>query len=366
MSCGPLVLPTPVSVMAMIDWLTCRIAVKLPAPIAGGWTVVINPDGSEQRRTPHRLSVGGSFEASLTIRAVVTDELELSGNLAKFLQGHNLWGPSDPAPLLWAALERLQPHLGATLPEIGLRSLEDLKTATTLSRGDCTSMLQFDTPGDVLAFLRAAEATGRVPRRGKGVFKGATVVYGDATGKTFTRWQIVLYSKGQEITAHPLPGFMMEDTEVLDWTNKCLRVETRLGRNELRERGLRSLSAWSAATCAEMWREKVGMLSFNEAVVDETADLAKLPDHLRGTYAQWKLGQDLRKSMTKAKFYRHRRLIQGLTGIDIAVLPPSPATASVVPIKRVLEARLVGRPPWADRVDRQLRDAGAIVLHSAA
>ena len=28
--------------LAMIDWLTCRIPVNLPAPIAGGWTVKLN------------------------------------------------------------------------------------------------------------------------------------------------------------------------------------------------------------------------------------------------------------------------------------------------------------------------------------
>lgn len=349
----------------MIDWLTCKIAVDLPQPIADGWTLKIRGDGSEAFRCPHRLSVKGSFEAALTIRAVVRTELELSGNVSKFVQGHNLYGSEDPILVLWEALQRLQPHLGASLAEIGLRTLADLAARTTISRIDCTYMLLFATHGDALAFLRSAEATGRIPRRGRGVFKNATVIFGDATGKRFTRWQIVLYSKGQELADHPLPDFMMTDAEILDWANKCIRVEVRLGRNELRERDLRQLERWAPETCAAMWREKVGELSFNEAVVDEIADLAKLPDHLRGTYAQWKLGHDLRQSMTKAKFYRHRRLIEGITGVDISIPLPSPATASVVPIKRVLEARLVGRPDWAGRVDEQLRAAGAFTLRAA-
>ncbi len=350
----------------MVDWLTVKIAVNLPAPIADGWTLKIRGDGTEAFRCPHRLSVGGSFEASLTIRAVITDELELSGNVAKFVQGHNLYGSSDPLLVLWAALKRLEPHLGASLAEIGLASLSDLAGRVTISRIDLTAMLQFDTHGDALSFLRSAEATGRIPRRGRGVLKSGTVVFGDATSKRFTRWQIVLYSKGQEITAHPLPGFMMGDGEVLEWTNKCVRVEVRLGRNELREKGLRGLGGWSIDTPAIMWREKVASLSFNEAVVDEIADLAKLPAHLRGTYAQWKLGHDVRKGMSKAKFYRHRRLIESLTGVDISIPLASPAIASVVPIKRVLEARLVGRPTWACRIDQQLRAAGALTLPNAA
>ncbi len=70
--------------------------------------------------------------------------------------------------------------------------------------------------------------------------------------------------------------------------------------------------------------------------------------------------------MSKAKFYRHRRLIEDLTGVDISVLPASPFTASVVPIKRVLEARLADRPDWADRIDQQLRAAGATTFPTAA
>ena len=350
----------------MIDWLTVRIRVELPAPIAGGWTLKIRRDGTEEFRAPHRLSVGGSFESSLAIRAVVVDELELSGNVAKFVQGHNLYGSDDPLTVLWAALERLQPHLGASLAEIGLRTLADLAARTTISRIDCTFMWLFDTPGDALSFLRSAEQTGSIPRRGRGVMKAGTVVFGHAAGKSMTRWQIVLYSKGQEIVAHRLPEFMMVDGEVLEWTNRCVRVEVRFGRHELKEMGLRGLDAWKPWMCGDLWRSYVAKLSFNEAAHNESADLAKLPDHLRGTYAQWKLGQDLRKSMTKAKFYRHRRLIEGLTGVDIAI-PPAPATtASVVPIKRLLEGRIVSRPAWADRVDEQLRAAGAATFGRAA
>ena len=350
----------------MIDWLTCRIGVHLPAPIADGWTLKIDRDGGEVLRVPHRLSVLGSFESAVAVRAVVTDELELSGNVSKFVQGHNLYGSDDPIAVLWEALQRLVPVLGAPLAEIGLRSMADLAARTTISRVDCTYMLKFDAPGDVLSFLRGAEATGRVPRRGRGVLKGSTLVYGHAAGKRFTRWQLVLYSKGQEIADNPLPQFMMSDVEVVSFANCCLRVEVRLGRNELRERGLRCLADWSRATCSVMWREKVQMLSFNETVVDELADMATLPNHLRGTYAQWKLGHDLRKSMTKAKFYRHRRLIEGVTGVDIAIAPAAPSTPNVVPIKRVLEARLVDRPEWADRVDSQLRAAGCFTFPAAA
>lgn len=349
----------------MIDWLTGKIRVQLPAPIADGWTLKIRADGTEAYRCPHRLSVFGSFEASVTIRAVSVEELEISGNIAKFVQGHNLYGSDDPVSVLWAALQRLEPYLGGSLAAIGLTSPCELAQRTTVSRIDCTKMLQFDSAGDALSFLRSAAATGRIPRRGRGVWKEGTLVFGHSQGKSATRWQIVLYSKGQEVTDHPLPAPMMVG-EVLDWANVSVRVEVRMFRHELKEKGLRVLAAWGEETSDRLWREKVAELSFNEAVVDEAADLAKLPDHLRGTYAQWKLGQDLRQVMKKAKFYRHRRLIEVLTGVDISIPPAAPATATVVPIKRLLEGRIGGRPHWADRIDAQLLSAGAVVFPRAA
>lgn len=351
--------------MVVIDWLTCRIPVRLPAPIAGGWTVKLAQDGTERLRTPHRLSVEGSFSSSITIRAPSTTELEISGNPLKWLQGHNLYGTDDPKALLWAALQRLEPVLGGDLASIGLRSPAALDS-TIVTRVDCTQMLQLATPGDVLSWIRSAYATGSARRRGRGIMREGTLVYGDAAGRNFARWQIVIYGKGQETESHPLPDLMMNDDDVRSWTNRCLRIEVRLGRLEIEKLGLRTLCNWNAATSSTMWNAKVSSLSFNDEAKSGAVDLVSLPEHLRGTYAQWKLGADLRQTMTKAKFYRHRALIRGLTDVDIAVPPASAATATVVPIKRTLEARPVDRPYWADRIDAELLKTGAVIVGSAA
>lgn len=349
----------------MIDWATLRIPVTLPQPIAGGWTVTLDRDGSERRRTPHRVSVEGSFSSSLTVRAPSTTELEISGNLVKWLQGHNLYGTDDLPALVWATLQRLEPFLGGNLAAIGLDGPGSLSGAI-VTRVDVTAMMLLDTPGDVLSWIRSAYATGCASHRGRGVMRAETLVYGDAAGKSFTRWQIVIYPKGQEIGAHPLPAPMMCDNAVLSWANRCLRVEVRLGRLELGKRQLRNVGNWNSRTAEMMWSEKVATLSFNDTVASDTVELEALPDHLRGTYAQWKLDHDLRKTMSKAKFYRHRAAILGLTDVDISVPPAPSSTASVVPIKRTLEARPSGRPPWADRIDEQLRQAGAFVFNAAA
>lgn len=351
----------------MIDWLTCRIPVDLPRPVDGGHTVILDRGGQVLKTVPHRLAVQGSFESSIAVRAPSTSELEISGNLVKWLQGHNLYGSADPLQLLWAVLERLagvEGVLPCTLAEAGLEGPHSL-AGTIVTRVDCTAMLSLATPGDVLAWIRAAHATGTLTHRGRGIMREGTLVYGDASGKNFARWQIVIYSKGQEVADHNLPALMMQDAEVLEWTNRCLRTEVRLGRLELEKQGLRCLGNWNGSTAGKMWGEKMARIDFNEGDASPL-QLEKLPRELRAVFAAWTTGEDVRTMMSRATFYRRRRQLQELAGVDIAIPPPSVPTAQVVPIKRVLEAVPAGRPAWADRIDRQLRDAGAIVLPTAA
>lgn len=359
----------------MIDWLTVRIPVRLPCPIAGGFTVKLDGDGKELLRTPHRVMVEGSYSSSLSIRAPSTSELELSGNLAKWLAGHNLWGSDCPVALLWAALERLGTLPGVlpcSLAEMGLTGPCDL-LATIVTRIDCTGMLMLGSLAEVRAFIRAAELTGTMTNRGRGVMRSGTLVFGYAKGKSFTRSQIVMYAKGQEIEAHPLPALMMADPEVRAWVDRSLRVEVRLGRHELQEQGLRLLSGWlcegravavGAARALQVWEQAMRKLTFSEA--GTSIDLLALPKALRGTYGLWEAGRDCRQLLSTPTFYRHRNEIRKLTGVDIAVPPAPKPVSNVVPLADVLAARWADRPVWADRVEAGLREGGAIVLPFAA
>ncbi|RKI21606.1 hypothetical protein D7Y27_43665, partial [Corallococcus sp. AB004] len=163
-------------------------------------------------------------------------------------------------------------------------------------------MLLLPTPGDVLAFIRAAHATGSLIRRGRGVMHEGTLVFGDATGRSFARWQIVLYAKGQEIAAHRLPELMMT-SEVLEWACRCLRAEVRLGRLELEKQGLRLLGEWKAGAPAAMWSQKMAQIDFNEGD-GSPAILENLPRNLRATYAAWTTGEDIRTMLSRPTFYR--------------------------------------------------------------
>jgi len=358
----------------MIDYLRGRIRLPVPLPctVHDGHFMSVDALGGVQTVTAKRKRVVGSFEAVMMLRAPSTGEIEFEGNPAKFLQGHNLYGTDDPIALLWAALCRIEATPGALpckLADIGLVSADGLSLYTELSRVDCTAMFLLDTPGDVDAFLRAAQVAGRLRDRGRSglgkAYAGGGVVFGDASGKSFTHRQIIWYSKGRELQKNSLPEPFMGRDDAMGWVKRTLRCEVRLGRNYLKKAGLRVLSDWSAEKTASEWRSMVDRMDWNEADV-QPANLDGLSPTLRGVHAMWLTGADLSQVYPRRTFYRHRSAILKALSVDISIPCPKEPTAHVVPIKRRIELKLAGRPPWADEIDAELRKAGAFVFDQVA
>lgn len=353
------------SSVAMIDYLTARIVLPrpLPRPIDGGKFVRLNEGGFLEMETSRRKRIIGSHEAVMQVRAPGVHEIEISGNPAKFLQGHNLWGSTDPIALLWGVLERMAASgvFGRSLAGLGLLSPSLMAHSTVLSRVDCTVMLLADTPGDVISSLRSLRVAGRLRDRGKSGLphpweQGDGVTFGSKPGKAFRHRSITFYSKGQDVTVHPLPQLMMTDAEVIDWANLCLRCEVRLGGNYLRKSGLRCLSKWTDETALTQWNLMMARMDMNGSD-EQPAALAGLPAHLQVTYAAWVSGADLSSILSKPTYYRQRQAILKAVDVDIAIPRPKEPTAQVVPLKRIIELRPAGRPDFADRIDRALAAA---------
>jgi II/X family phage/plasmid replication protein len=289
--------------------------------------------------------------------------LEFSGNPAKFLQGHNLYGRTDPIHLLWDALRRIEGSgaLPCSLAYLGLSSPAILGECTSLSRVDCTVMLLGRTWWDVETALRSLRVAGRLRDRGKSGLpypwdKGGGVTFGAKPGSSARHRSITFYSKGEDVMVHPLPSPMADDDEVNDWVKRCLRCEVRLGGNYLRKRGLRCLSAWTDETALEQWNEMMARMDMNGSD-EQPAAFADLPAHLQTAYGAWLGGMDLRSILSKPTFYRQRQAILKAIDVDIAIPRPTEPTAQVVPIRRIIELEPAGRPSWADRIERALSEA---------
>lgn len=329
----------------MVDWISCRIPADLPYPITGGMIIDHDENGEIRFATPKRLQLEGSFSSKMMIRAVSTDEIELSGNPAKFLQGHNIYGSANIRRIVSTIIGKVLPEIFGHMPSVSL-------SRAIMTRVDVTDGYILDRSADVMAYLRAIEQTARIAYKGRGVLEGSTLVFGRANkGDRAKDWQLVMYAKGPEVAKRPLPPPMMEDEEVLDWVNRLLRVEVRCRGRELDRLGLRRLGDWTEESAAEVWRGKVDMLELSEVRQIETAELEQIKPRLRNAYAAWRHGEDLSKGLTRPTFYRLRREMRQALGIDIAVPVPR---SNVVPIVRVIEAKPADRPPWADRVERLL------------
>ena len=84
----------------------------------------------------------------------------------------------------------------------------------------------------------------------------------------------------------------------------------------------------------------------NEQIALSTDELMNLPQRLRSTYVLWKDGHDLRSTMAKNTYYRHRKELMAY-GINIDLRQDSMDRSNVVPLVRILEAVPAQIPAWA-------------------
>ncbi len=160
----------------MIDWFTVEIPDPVGLPVNDGFVAKVKPCGAVEWSSPCHRRLEGSWSSSLMVRAIGADHcsdnpaltglgagfrqagLVVSGNPAKFLNGHNLYGLDCPRDLLERSLAQAAPSIW---PELGGEAgaalgLVDLDQAT-VSRIDLTVSWVLDRDQDVLPFLRAME-----------------------------------------------------------------------------------------------------------------------------------------------------------------------------------------------------------------
>lgn len=368
----------------MVDFLTVEMPDPFGVDINGGEVIKVGADGVIDWSTLCKKTIKGSWDSSLVIRNVTDcdtlDEyensspanmpgrvvdglvetrtrkrgLELSGNPAKFVQGHNLFGSADPGEVLLKALRKF---VSATWqgPLIAERFQPNI-AAAKISRIDLTASWLLPREGDVLPFLRALEERVWCPYRGRGVQSDpGTLYYGLADkGKRAKDWQLKIYAKGMEVGRRPLPSFAMEVPGLLDEVNRTVRVELTLRTRELKRLGLRCVGDWTPEKVGEVWRSYVDRLDFGESAMTlDSTDLAELgiKPRLLDAISSWKAGNDMRAGRSKASFYRLRAEVREATGYDIASPVPK---SNVVPLRRVIEAKPALYPVWADQLTAAL------------
>ncbi len=328
----------------MIDWVTAKIYCNHNGVICNGSIVKVTKDNEIEWTTLSYLPVVGSHDSNIMIRSLTDTQLEISGNPAKWLQGHNLFGTDDPKLLMWLFFSKL-----INIPELGLNpSMQQLKAIKdgdyTVSRIDINHSWLLKTVTDVASWIRSAEQKVRLKHRGAGQFSQSTLYW----GKGSKRWFLKCYSKGEEINSKKsnFPD-ELRTPEMLDFANRALRFEVCLRSNYLRERELHIIANWTPETAKMLLLSLMENLemSNNFSLSDEV--LNSLPPRIRLAYTSWLHGQDLRQILSRPTYYRYRAELKKYD-VDIGIVRDvEKQQNNVIPLIRVLEAQPVGIPDWA-------------------
>lgn len=318
-----------------VDWIS---AVFDPGPLcpAGlklydtGQQLWISPDGEvvKRRGTPHMHE--GSHDNRLMVASADGVGLYLSGNPAKFFQGHNLFGSCDTWGLLLAAGADVRQSVGL-FP--GPATAESLFSPPRLTRADLTRSYRFSSDALAREWLRDVAASAR-SRHGGALVRGGTVYWGQHS----TRWAFKMYLKSDELRAkgkgHALsPQLSERDQQLLtDWAAGVVRGELVLRSKELVKLGRQwePLDVWQSYWDKLTWNRNVDVIEGVDMV-----DESRLTPAQAGYLARWRVGEDLRRKLSTATFYRVRSGLLVAVGVDIASAPPPRENAFPATSQRV-------------------------------
>jgi II/X family phage/plasmid replication protein len=334
----------------MIDWVTGKFWITHnPEVLRSGQSIRTKiVDGVEtiEYDIANRLSVKGSHDATITIRSHTDNTVEISGNPAKFLQGHNVFGTNDLKYLVAKMIDKLCmiDELELKPTDIEYENIQEGKYH--LSRVDVNEHFAFPSAQVARAWLRAAGNSANMKFRGAGLFKEGTLYF---EGK---RYIPKIYFKYDEINSkdksHRLPDELLQIPELIEYAEKSLRFEIKILSTQLKDWMLHLGCNWDADTATMLINDQfISKLQLSANMPIENEVIQSLPKNLRLTYTAWVNGEDLRQVLSRPTFYRYRtRLME--YGIDISIVKDiEKEQSNVVPMIRYLEAVPMGIPDWA-------------------
>jgi len=314
----------------MLDWLTGYVGYDASRMALGRFWEV-DRHGELVRERNRWETAQGSFESGVQVTKTSPTEamlaaareqgflcapevLHVSGNPVKFLQGHNVTGPS--VSLLGPVVQGLVRAFPEELRPVDAH--EVALPAVHRSRVDLNTMCDMGSHQAVHDWLLLAEGKTR-SRHGRAVNSGGTVYW----GQNSTRWSMKAYCKHCELSKHPPVGSPELLAELLEWTRSFLRIELTLRRPELKDRGALSESLiWEFFSKLELNTMRVKTYSDAKAV---------LPTGMKLALGGWYGGTDLKTFLPERTFRRYRKEILAVTGIDVA-LPYKEQPAAAAPV----------------------------------
>ena len=303
----------------MIDWVSAILPCKHdPSKLISGLVMAFDAQGNNEWTVNKTLSVEGSYSSKIQIKSHTENQIYISGNPTKFLQGHNLFGSNDLVSIMGKFFDELLKHenLGLCPDPFQYANIKD--GHYELTRVDVNETWHLRNKNEVMAWIRSVGETAFLKHRGAGQFSGDTAYF----GKNSRRWALKCYSKGHELTAkgHKLPK-ELATPEMLEYADKALRIEGVTRQLELKRRSLNIASNWDIDTAEELLLEYISKLEMSDVYMLKDDVLDSLPPRLRMVYQTWLNGDDLKQILPHNTFYRYKKALREF-GVDISTKSP--------------------------------------------
>lgn len=321
-----------------IDWLSGYAKPQNPAYHgAKFWEPArflrINPAGDIEAEFPTKTRVEGSYSSSFQWGSETGNELYVTGNPVKFLQGHNLFGSHDLRALFFAVGATCR--TAGTMPFPGPATWQANELDFNVTRTDLTRSYRFPDQKTAEQWIREAASSAHASRIQKDISNTGTVYF----GKRSRRWSLKMYLKAPELLVrgkgHRLPSLFSarRQKRLLEWAQGVVRFELCLRGMEIRDNPAISLEP---SHILSTWQHYFDRIEFNrntEALTMTDMTENELRPSEKAVLNLWRLGSDPRELYKKAMWYRHRRRLLDVVGVDIAERAPKVESRKVTKLE---------------------------------
>jgi II/X family phage/plasmid replication protein len=281
----------------------------------------------------------------------------ISGNPAKFLQGHNIYGTDNLSELSRLFFGRVAEALGFDKATADMWRHVGRSGRYELTRIDITYNYRVEGgSASVNDWIRAAHNNSRASHKNAGVLRGNTLYF----GKHSRRHTIKIYNKRQDLDAHPpcpllreagvFAGVNFNDVWDLmhDDADGLLRVEQTFRGRKLRDMGYEDAREIDMGTIRKMFDDGMDGLTISGQVPNSQISKESVGRGAYSAYLAWKCGELDCSKHPRNTVWRHRRSLLPY-GVDITLPRQEGNDLVVVPLVRVLEAVPVDAPDWYRR-----------------
>lgn len=294
----------------MIDWIAGTIPVREVPHIPCDTMMKVSPTGliKQEYALPAQVQDPSGATSIRLHQRILTGgraALYFSGNPIKFVQGHNVYGPCEPRPVLAACLRKLAHILGSYPAGLEVPWGADLDQMK-LTWVDMNHSWRAPSPEYVKQWLQHAGTFAVAKSFGRATCDGGTLYW----GKYSRRIGLKMYDKLQEVKIAERRGHLPKEVAAAakEAATGLLRVEIRVRTLWLRDHGINTLGDWPGpGFCKEQVLKRLATVSLPDNIRQDslTTDVA-IPGRLRLAYLAWLSGANLPDILPRATYYRYR------------------------------------------------------------